>query len=86
MKAGCDRLLAFIVGGWLVDEIIFIVEEAREGGYTARSLGASIFAEADELEMLQSELRDVVHCHFADEAERPRTIRLHLVRDQLLAV
>jgi hypothetical protein len=30
-----------------VDEIIFLVEEAPEGGYTARALGYSIFTEAD---------------------------------------
>jgi hypothetical protein len=69
-----------------VDEIIFVVEEAPEGGYSARALGVSIFTEADDLEALQSELRDAVLCHFADDSERPRMIRLHLVRDRLLAV
>ena len=69
-----------------MDEIIFVVEEAPEGGYSARALGVSIFAEADDLETLQTELRDAVLCHFEDGAERPRMIRLHLVRDRLLAV
>ena len=69
-----------------MNEIIFVVEEAPEGGYVARALGPSIFAEADNLDMLQAELRDAVHCHFDDEAERPRIIRLHLVQDRLLAV
>ena len=72
--------------GWKVDEIIFVVEEAPEGGYVARALGASIFAEADDLETLQAELRDAVHCHFENDVDRPRIIRLHLVRDRLLAV
>ena len=30
-----------------MDEVIFLVEEAPEGGYTARALGTSIFTEAD---------------------------------------
>lgn len=69
-----------------MDEIIFVVEEAPEGGYSARALGVSIFAEADDLEALQTELRDAVLCHYEDESERPRMIRLHFVRDRLLAV
>jgi len=35
-----------------VKEIIFMVEEDPEGGYTARALGQSIFTEADTLEKL----------------------------------
>ena len=69
-----------------MDEIIFVVEEAPEGGYSARALGAPILSEADDLEALQAEVRDAVLCHFEDEALRPRVIRLHLVRDRLIAV
>jgi hypothetical protein len=32
-----------------MSEVIFVVEEAPEGGYTARALGVSIFTEADTL-------------------------------------
>jgi hypothetical protein len=52
-------------------EVIFVVEEAPEGGYTARGLNASIFTEADTLEGLQSQVRDAVRCHF-DEDQMPR--------------
>lgn len=69
-----------------MDEIIFVVEDSPEGGYSARALGVSIFTEADDLEALQVELRDAVVCHYENEAERPRMIRLHFVRDSLLAV
>ena len=55
-------------------EIIFLVEEAAEGGYTARALGESIFTEADDLEGLERNVRDAVRCHF-DEEERPRMVR-----------
>ena len=68
-----------------MSEVIFVVEEAPEGGYTARALGASIFTEADDLQELHMQVRDAVACHF-DEAARPRIIRLHFVREELIAV
>lgn len=52
-------------------EIIFIVEESPEGGYEARSLGHSIFTEADTFEELRTMVHDAVSCHF-DEDECPR--------------
>ena len=66
-------------------EIIFTVEEAPEGGYTAHALGASIFAEADSLAELHDQVRDAVRCHF-EESDRPSVIRLHFVREELIAV
>jgi len=65
-------------------EIVFLVEDAPEGGYTARALGESIFTEADDLESLRDRVRDAVRCHFDDEAARPKVIRLHMVRDEVL--
>ncbi len=67
-----------------MDELIFLVEEAPEGGYTARALGESIFTEADNLEGLREMVRDAVRCHF-DEGNRPRVIRLHFVREEVFA-
>ena len=69
-----------------MNELIFIVEEAPEGGYTARALGESIFTEADDLTQLQEQVRDAVLCHFGDEEEKPKLIRLHFVREELIAV
>jgi hypothetical protein len=66
-------------------EIIFVVEEAAEGGYTARALGVSIFTEADSLPQLHAEIRDAVRCHF-EEGQAPKVIRLHFVHEDLLAV
>lgn len=65
-------------------EILFIVEEAAEGGYTARAVGTSIFSEGDDLDQLREAVRDAVRCHF-DDADRPKAIRLHLVRDEVIA-
>lgn len=65
-------------------EILFIVEEAPEGGYAARAVESSIFAEADDLDELRDAIRDAVRCHFGD-ADRPKAIRLHLVHDEVIA-
>ena len=66
-------------------EIIFSVEESPEGGYEARALGHSIHTQADTLDELKSMVQDAVRCHF-DEPSRPRLIRLHLVRDEVIPV
>ena len=62
-----------------MDEMIFMVENAPEGGYTARALGASIFTEADDLDSLRQQVRDAVRCHF-EAGQGPKVIRLHFVR------
>ena len=64
-------------------EIVFVVEQAPEGGYTARALGESIFTQADTLDEVRKSVRDAVHCHFG-EGKSPKIIRLHFVRDELL--
>ena len=66
-----------------MNEIIFLVETAPEGGYTARALGESIFTEADDLENLREQVRDAVNCHF--EEDKPKIIRLHFVNEEVLA-
>ena len=57
-------------------EILFTVEEATEGGFTAKAAGHSIFTEADTLDELRHNVREAVECHFED-GEAPRLIRLH---------
>lgn len=67
-----------------MSEIIFIVEEAPEGGYTAKAVGESIFTQAESRELLQERVRDAVRCHF-EENQAPKMIRLHFVRDEVIA-
>ncbi len=67
-----------------MEELIFLVEEAPEGGYTARALGVSIFTEADNVGGLREMVRDAVRCHF-EEGRGPRVIRLHFVREEVFA-
>ena len=66
-----------------MNEIVFVVEQAPEGGFTARALGESIFTEADTEAELRVAVQDAVHCHFY-HAQSPKVIRLHFVRDELL--
>ena len=65
-------------------EIIFLVEETEEG-YIAQALGYSIYTQADSLEELKEMVKDAVECHF-DEEERPKIIRLHIVKQEVITL
>jgi len=67
-----------------MSEVVFLIEEAPEGGHSARALGESIFTEADTLEALREQVRDAVRCHF-DEGQGPGLIRLRYVREEVFA-
>jgi hypothetical protein len=67
-----------------MSEVIFLVEEADEGGFTARALGASLFTQAETLPELHERVRDAVRCHF-DDGTAPKVIRLHFVRDEVIS-
>ena len=67
-------------------ELIFEVsEDELEGGYTARALGHSIFTGADTIDELRENVREVTDAFFDEMMEAPKVIRLHFVRDELLA-
>lgn len=68
----------------MLNEILFVVTESPEGGFEAKALGHSIYTEADTIEGLREMVRDAVACHF-DDTERPKVIRLHFVREEVLA-
>ena len=57
-------------------EIIFVVKEDPEGGFTAQALGESIFTEADTLDELRTAIPDALRCHFNDEADIPSPFRI----------
>jgi hypothetical protein len=67
------------------NEIVFLIEESVEGGFEAKALGYSIFTEGESLEEVKEAVIDAVHCYF-DEDELPRIIRLHFVKDEVIAV
>ena len=66
-------------------EIIFEVsEDELDGGYSASALGFGIHTQADTIEDLHRNVREAVDCYFDDGMTRPRLIRLHYVRDEVL--
>lgn len=67
-----------------MSEIVFLVEQDPEGGLTARALGVPIFTQAETEDELRDQVRDAVRCHFED-ADRPKVVRLHFVRDEVFA-
>jgi predicted RNase H-like HicB family nuclease len=67
-----------------VTEIIFVVEDAPDGGYVAQAVGPSIVTQGDSLDELRQNVRDAVSCHF-DDGQAPKLIRLHFVRDEVLS-
>jgi hypothetical protein len=72
-------------GGQPMLELIVVVEEAAEGGYTAHGLNAPIFTEADTLVELHDQVRDAVRCHF-EPGQALAVVRLHFVWDEVIAV
>jgi hypothetical protein len=66
-----------------MQEIIFIVEESEEGGFTAKALGVSIFTEAETYNELKAAIKDAVSCHFDDGQQR--IVRLHYVKEEVFA-
>ena len=69
----------------MVNEIIFTVTESLDGGYEAKAVGHSIYTQCNEYDELSAILRDAVKCHF-NEDELPSLIRIHLVKDEVIAV
>ena len=63
-------------------EIVFLVEEDVESGFSARALGIPIFTQADTIDELREMITDAIHCHFNDDT--PRIIRLHFTRDEVV--
>jgi hypothetical protein len=67
-----------------MNEIIFLIEDAVEGGLTAKALGESIFTEADDVDTLKANIREAVDCHFEPD-QKPSVIRLHFVSEEVMA-
>ena len=67
-------------------EIVFLIEEAAEGGFEARALGFSIFTDGETLDEVRENVRDAVRCHFEEGGAQPQVVRLHYVKDEVIAV
>jgi hypothetical protein len=70
-----------------MSELIFIVREEEDGGYSARAVGQPIFTQGDSRGDLESMVRDAVRCHFGDASpDLPKLVHLHYVHDEVIAL
>lgn len=68
-----------------MSEIIFEVREDEvDGGFTASALGYGIHTQGDTVEELRTMVKEAVNCYFDESMDRPKIIRLHFVRDEIL--
>jgi predicted RNase H-like HicB family nuclease len=65
-------------------EVVLMITQEADGGYVAEGLGYDIFTQADTWEELRVNAREAVDGYFFDQT-KPDRIRLHLVRDEVLA-
>ena len=65
-------------------EIVFTVTQESDGGYVAACLSHDIFTQGNTWEELRANVREAVSAYFFDQP-KPAAVRLHLVRDELLA-
>lgn len=66
-----------------MSELIFEVNQEEDGGFTAECLTEAIFTQGDTWQELRKNVREAVDGYYFDRPQK-RTIRLHLVRDELL--
>lgn len=59
--------------------------QEEDGGFCAECLSENIFTRADSWDALQQNVREAMRAYYFDQPQTPPRIRLHLVRDELLA-
>ena len=69
---------------WVMNELVFEVTQEGDGGFVAEALGESIITQADTWDELRSNVREAVTAFYFDQPA-PARVRLHLVRDEVLA-
>jgi predicted RNase H-like HicB family nuclease len=67
-----------------MNELVFIVTQEADGGFVAEALGESIITQADTWNELRANVREAVTAFYFDQPA-PTSLRLHLVRDEVLA-
>ena len=68
-----------------VKEIIFLIEDEPEGGYSAKGLGYSIYTQGDTWAEMKKNINDAIGCHFDNPEEIPQVVRLHYVQEEMYA-
>jgi hypothetical protein len=68
-----------------MSELVFDVRQEEDSGYCAECLSENVFRQGDTWEALRKNVQEAVRVYYFDQPEGPKRIRLHLVRDKLLA-
>lgn len=68
-----------------MNEIVFEITQEVDGGFCAECLTESIFTEGDSWDELRANVKEAVEAFYFDRP-KPASIRLHLVRDEMLAL
>ena len=68
-----------------MSELIFEMLQEEDGGFVAECLTESIFTQADTWEELRRNVREAVEAFHFDRT-MPNSIRLHLIRDEVMAI
>ncbi|MDZ4788043.1 MAG: hypothetical protein SH807_03805 [Blastochloris sp.] len=67
------------------DHLFEVREDEVDGGYNAMALGYGIHTEGESIKELRTMVKEAVDCYFDGTMEAPHIIRLHFVRDEILA-
>ena len=68
-----------------MNELVFEVTQEADGGFCAECLSENIFTQGDTWDAVRTNVQEAVRAFFFDQPATARRIRLHLVRDEILA-
>jgi predicted RNase H-like HicB family nuclease len=68
-----------------MSELVFEVTREEDSGFCAECLSENIFTQGDTWEAVRRNVQEAVRAYYFDRPPAPKRIRLHLVRDELLA-
>lgn len=68
-----------------MSDLVFEITQEADGGFVAECLTEAIFTQADTWEELRKNVKDATAAYYFDSKEKPLSIRLRLVRDEVLA-
>jgi hypothetical protein len=68
-----------------MSELVFEVTQEQDGGFIAEALGENIVTEANTWDQLRANVKEAVEAYYFEEP-KPAFLRLHLRRDEVLAV
>ena len=68
-----------------MSELVFEVTQEEDGGFCAECRSENIYTQGDTWEAVHKDVQEAVRALYFDQPQAPKRIRLHLVRDELLA-